>query len=77
MPLIIAIFSVSSQLILNRENICQFLKQNLPHIHILSFDLNDHLFTMSIRMTVDHSQKIITLLMQRNLEVKLLNLENQ
>lgn len=75
MSLKIATYSVCCQFLLRRKDIVSFIHRTIPGVRVLSIDLDDHIFTMTISMRGEKFQQIQEAILEKQLHVSLIKVE--
>lgn len=70
MPASIVQFSVCLRFVLNRRDIKRFLQQSLVGVRILSIDLDDHIFTMTVWCSKYKAQTIVDKIAERGFFIR-------
>jgi hypothetical protein len=68
----IVLFSVCRELLFRRNDIIDFLHCSFPDVRVLSIDLDDKLFTMSVRVSTYKAGLIENKLAEKGLRIRLL-----
>lgn len=72
MPYII-VFSVCKKLLIRREEILDYLRQHIPDIELLSFEMEDRYFKMRIKTKKCEDIVIQRLVLNKGLEIELVS----
>ncbi|WP_437918718.1 hypothetical protein [Sphingobacterium sp. LRF_L2] len=66
----ILVFSICKNLILRRKEIMEYLKRHIDDLELISIDLADHRFTMSLKTDDRSEELILNLVKLKGLQVR-------